>query len=111
MENNTEYLTYQLEEMYPAYQWIIHTKYKIPSKIIKGLGATEWYDLLHEIVGRFVTEKPGIAVDTFYQEISSMYPYLIDPEIINEEDQLYHLIDFERRYRSIKLRLEEITNA
>ena len=50
MENNAEYLTYQLEEMYPAYQWIIHTRYKIPPKIIKGLGATEWYSLLHEIV-------------------------------------------------------------
>lgn len=111
MENEIEYLAYQLEELYPAYQYIIHSKFKVTQSIIRGLGAAEWYSLLHEIVGRFVTEKPGIDIDTAYDELSSMYPYLIDPEVVNPEDQLFELIEFERKYRSLKLRLEGLTNA
>lgn len=68
----------------------------------KGFGSSEWYNLLHEIVGRFVTVKRGSRIDTLYQELSDNYPYLLDPEIINQEDQLLELIEFERKYRSLK---------
>lgn len=111
MENEVEYLAYQLEEMHPVYQYIIHSRFKVTQSIIRGLGAAEWYSLLHEIVGRFVTEKPGIDIDTAYDEVSSMYPYLMDPEVVNPEDQLSEFIEFERKYRLLKSRLEGLTDA
>ena len=97
-----EYLTMELEMMDPVYQVLRTAKYQMPEYIIKGFGSSEWYSLLHEIVGRFVTVKIGSRIDTLYQELSDNYPYLLDPEIINQEDQLLELIEFERKYRSLK---------
>lgn len=97
-----ESLTMELEMMDPVYQVLRTAKYQMPEYIIKGFGGSEWYSLLHEIVGRFVTVKRGNRIDTLYQELSDNYPYLLDPEIINQEDQLLELIEFERKYRSLK---------
>lgn len=97
-----ESLTMELEMMDPVYQVLRTAKYQMPEYIIKGFGSSEWYSLLHEIVGRFVTVKRGSRIDTLYQELSDNYPYLLDPEIINQEDQLLELIEFERKYRSLK---------
>lgn len=105
-----ESLTMELEMMDPVYQVLRTAKYQMPEYIIKGFGSSEWYSLLHEIVGRFVTVKRGSRIDTLYQELSGNYPYLLDPEIINQEDQLLELIEFERKYRSLKLELKGITN-
>ena len=97
-----ESLKMELELMDPVYQVLRTTKYQVPEYIIKGLGKSEWYRLLHELVGRLVTNKKGSRIDTLYQELSDNYPYLLDPEIVNQEDQLLELIGSERKYRSLK---------
>lgn len=107
-DEQVELIIMQIDEMMDPYYRIISTKYRMNSSMIAGIGHTEWLDLLQEIVGRFVTEKKGTPVDVLYQELSESYPYYFNPEIWNEEEQLQVLIEFERKYRSLKNELLEL---
>lgn len=107
-DEQVELLILQLDEMYDPYYRIIKTRYAMNSSLIAGLGRSEWAYLLQEIVGRFVTEKRGVGIDVLYLELAESYPQYFSPEVINEEDQLQVLINFEREYRSLKNELLEL---
>ena len=107
--DKTEMILFELDYLQPIHEAIRFARFRMSDSIINGMGHSEWIDLLHEIVGRFITDplKTASKIDVFYQELSDQYPYLLDPEIINEEDQLYTMLEIERKYRSLKIQLKE----
>jgi len=111
IEDKIYALESEIDIMTDAYKRILYTTYKIPNYILKGLDHSYWLSLLKEFVGRFSVEpytKRSISIDTLYEELSDDYPYLFNLEVINQEDQLYTLIEFERKYRSVKHDLEDL---
>ena len=77
--------------------------------LARNLGKNEWNNLLKEFVGYFtVSQRNGIAIDSLYEEMIIIFPYLFSGETINQVDQI--LVTFEnlRKARTYK---KEISNA
>ncbi|MBP3920833.1 MAG: hypothetical protein J6D28_04635 [Bacilli bacterium] len=55
---------------------------------------TDYNNFRKSNMGKLRLGNTGTQIDTFYEELSNMYPAYLDPEIITEADQLEALSDF-----------------
>lgn len=90
------------------YSILKSTRFKVNQSIINGLGNSEWLILLKEFVGQLITDprKDSSGIDVIYQELVDQYSYILDRNAINEEDQLFILLELERKCRELKLNLK-----
>lgn len=90
------------------YSILKSTRFKVNQSIINGLGNSEWLILLKEFVGQLIIDprKDSSGIDVIYQELVDQYSYILDRNAINEEDQLFILLELERKCRELKLNLK-----
>ena len=55
---------------------------------------TDYNNFRKSNMGKLRLGNTGTQIDTFYEELSNMYPAYLDPKIINEADQLEALSNF-----------------
>lgn len=83
--------------------YIFHTILYIRPTLVRDIGPTTWLYYLKKYVGQFTVDyEMGFGVDTIYQELCEVFPYLFENDIINEHDQLLKIletIDAARRER------------
>ena len=62
-----EMISFELEYLYPIHEAIRFARFRMSDSIINGMGHSEWIDLLHEIIGRFITDplKTASKIEVF----------------------------------------------
>lgn len=90
------------------YSILKSTRFKVNKSIINGLSNSEWLILLKEFVGQLIIDprKDSSGIDVIYQELVDQYSYILDRNAINEKDQLFILLELERKCRELKLNLK-----
>lgn len=92
-----------------AYLYIIKSK---PFYVTRSdISLLDVKDILKSYVGLVSYNNKYIALDTFYQEISDLYPYIFDNNLYSIEDILTAIIFFIDNYRSGKYSISELENV
>ncbi|MDF2842500.1 MAG: phage tail tape measure protein family, core region [Herbinix sp.] len=91
--------------------YMLGKKIFISRDLVKSLGKDTWICLLKEFVGSFTTDRrKGIAIDCLYDEMKSLFPFLLSEDTTNQEDQLLETFEVLRQARKIKKEIKENAN-
>lgn len=82
------------------YRYMRSKRIYVSESLKRELGADTWKELTKEFIGYFTVNKSkGIAIDSLYIEMSSMFPDIVPNDIINQCDQLILTFDAMRLAR------------
>ena len=83
---------YKNEEIMNAKRVVRKTRIKVTDYIKRNI--TDYNDFRKQNFGKLLLSNDGQPVDSVYEELSSEFPHIFGPEIINEADMIYRLSDF-----------------
>lgn len=82
------------------YRYAKKTRLYINERTRKEIGRDTWKELLIEFVGQLTTDRTrGSSLNSIWEEIVGLFPYLFSIETANEADQL---LEFFRVYREAR---------
>lgn len=82
------------------YEYAYNKRFYVNEWTRKEIGRDTWKELLKEFVGRLTTDRTrGSSINSIWEELVALFPYLFSIEVANEADQL---LEFFRVYREAR---------